>query len=61
MIRVLNYEPNVEFDFNVSVSNCILSADTLKSNSVLSVVSVQEEKEEKFCSFTTKVLSTNQL
>ena len=35
MIRTHNFEPNVEFDFDVSVSNCMLSTDTMKSNLTL--------------------------
>ena len=35
MIRSHYFKPNVEFDFDVSVSNCMLSTDTSKSNSTL--------------------------
>ena len=34
-----NFGPNIEFDFNVSVSNCILSTDTSKSSSMLGTFS----------------------
>ena len=39
MIRTLNFEPNVKFDFDVSVINRMLSADTPKSNSTLGTFS----------------------
>ena len=39
MIRTHNFEANVEFDFDVSVSNCMLSAGTSKSNSTLGTFS----------------------
>ena len=44
MIRTHNLEPNVELDYDVSVSNSILSTDTLNSNLTLGIflVSVQE-------------------
>ena len=32
LIRTHNFEHNVEFDFDVSVSNCMLSTDSSKSN-----------------------------
>ena len=32
MIRTHNFEPNVKFDFDVSVGNCKLSLDTSKLN-----------------------------
>ena len=35
MIRTHNFEPNVKFDFDVSVSNCMLSTDTSKLNLTL--------------------------
>ena len=39
MIRTHNFEPNDEFDFDVSVSSCMLSTDTLKLNSTLGTFS----------------------
>ena len=39
MIRTHNFEPNVKFDFDVSVSNCMLSTDTSKSNSTFGTFS----------------------
>ena len=39
MIRTQNFEPNIDFDFDVSVSNCMLSTDTSKSNSTLGTFS----------------------
>ena len=35
MIRTHNLEPNVELDFDVTVSNCMLSTDTSDSNLTL--------------------------
>ena len=39
MIRTQNFEPKVNFDFNVSVSNCMLSTETSKSKSTLGTFS----------------------
>ena len=39
MVRTHNLEPNVEFEFDVSVNNCMLSTDTSKSNLTLGTFS----------------------
>ena len=39
MIRTHNFDPNVQFNFDVSVSNCMLSTDTLKANWTLGTFS----------------------
>ena len=39
MIRTHNFDPNIEFNFDVSVSNCMLSTDTSKSNWTLGTFS----------------------
>ena len=39
MIRTHYFEPNVDFDFDVSVSNCMLSTNTSKLNLTLGTFS----------------------
>ena len=39
MIRTQNFEPNVQFNSNVSLSNFVLSTDTSKSNSTIGTFS----------------------